>query len=76
MRVISLSADHEIGSQKLQINLLRVPHKNQCRGGIAKKGVLRQFCQFKEGAWQEPGVVVFLRGVDTPKHTMSHFDIF
>ena len=50
--------------------------KTNVEGGIAKKGVLRQFCHFKEGAWQETGVVVFLRGVDTPKHTMSHFDIF
>ena len=40
-------------------------------GGLPKKCGLRQFADLREGACQERGRVVFLRGVDTPMHTMS-----
>ena len=39
-------------------------------GGLSKKGVLGQFADLKGGLARKRGVV-FLRGVDTPIHTMS-----
>ena len=47
--------------------------KNQYRGGLPRKGAgaSRQCANLREGgAWEEKRVV-FLRGGDTPMHTMD-----
>ena len=44
--------------------------KTNIEGGLPKKRGLGQFANLRGGAWQEIGVVVILRGVDTPMHAM------